>query len=45
MEKTCANPKAIEVEISDSSAVIGDIEKKNFRHSRVRNREGVFFLF
>ena len=45
MEKTCANPKAIEVEISDSSAVTGDIEKKNFRHSRVRNREGVFFYF
>ena len=44
MEKTCANPKAIEGEISDSSAVIGDIEKKNFRHSRVLNREGVFFF-
>ena len=30
MEKTCANPKAIEVEISDSSAVTGDIDKKKF---------------
>ena len=44
MEKTCATPKAIEVEISDSSAVTGDIEKKIFDTREFETVKVFFFI-
>ena len=45
MERTCATPKAIEVEISDSSAVIGNIEKKIFDTREFETVKVFFFYF